>query len=100
MTLDIEQWWMRASAKGISVTTDTIITGIDGTDVLLMHHPTGREDRRQPDFLVLAIQQSPVDELYIACRDANLSVQRVGDCVTPRRAHAAVIDGQRVGESL
>ena len=100
VTLDIEQWWMRATAKAIAVTTDTLITGVDGSEALLMHHPTGREDRRRIDSLVLAIQQAPVDELYFACRAAGLSVHRVGDCVTPRRAHAAVIDGQRVGESL
>jgi len=27
-------------------------------------------------------------------------VHRVGDCLTPRRAHAAVIEGERVAVSL
>ena len=27
-------------------------------------------------------------------------VHRVGDCLAPRRAHAAVIEGERVGAAL
>jgi hypothetical protein len=27
-------------------------------------------------------------------------VERVGDCVAPRRAHAAVVDGERAGLAL
>ena len=42
-----------------------------------------------------------------ACRRAirkaeksGVTVERVGDCLAPRRAHAAVIDGERVGAAL
>jgi len=31
---------------------------------------------------------------------AAVEVHRVGDCVAPRRAHAAVIEGERIGGSL
>ena len=33
-------------------------------------------------------------------RDAGVTVDRAGDCLAPRRAHAAVIDGERIGSSL
>jgi 2,4-dienoyl-CoA reductase (NADPH2) len=100
MTLDYEQWCIRAAAKGIVQTTDTLVNGLDGADALLLHHPTGREERRTIDWLVLAVQQAPADELYWACREAGVVVHRVGDAVTPRRAHAAVLDGERVGASV
>ncbi|MCB0995122.1 MAG: mycofactocin system FadH/OYE family oxidoreductase 2 [Acidimicrobiales bacterium] len=100
VTLDLEQWWMRAENKGIVQTTDTLVNGLDGAEVLLMHHPTGAEARRTVDWLVLSVPPAPAEELYHQCRSAGRAVERVGDCVTPRRAHAAVLDGQRVGASL
>ena len=39
-------------------------------------------------------------ELLVALRDAGVTVDRAGDCLAPRRAHAAVIDGERIGSSL
>jgi 2,4-dienoyl-CoA reductase (NADPH2) len=41
-----------------------------------------------------------VEWLYRDLLAAGVSVQRVGDCVAPRRAHAAVIDGERVGAAV
>ena len=35
-----------------------------------------------------------------ALQDAGVTVSRVGDAVAPRRAHAAVIDGERIGSSF
>ena len=49
---------------------------------------------------MLSLQPAPADDLYLSCRAAGLVVERVGDCVAPRRAHAAVLDGQRIGSSL
>jgi 2,4-dienoyl-CoA reductase (NADPH2) len=102
VTLDLEQWWMRAEAKGIVQTTDTLVMGVtsDG-DVLaaqLVHHPTGRSETRVVDWIVLCVPAAPADELWRRCRDAGLVTHRAGDCVAPRRAHAAVVEGQRVGE--
>jgi 2,4-dienoyl-CoA reductase (NADPH2) len=70
ITLDLENWWIRASARGILQST------------------------------VLAVPPEPVDELYFALRAREVPVHRVGDAVAPRRAHAAVIDGERVGAAL
>ncbi len=100
ITLDMEQWRLRSAAKGIVSTTDTLVNGIDGRHLQLMHHPTGAADTREVDWLVLAVHQAPADELYHECRSAGRPVDRVGDAVVPRRAHAAVVDGERVGSSL
>jgi hypothetical protein len=50
--------------------------------------------------VVLAVPANPVEWLYNDLKAAGWNVQRVGDCVAPRRAHAAVIDGERIGASL
>ncbi len=100
ITLDMEGWRLRSAAKGIVATTDTLVNGVEGRTLQLMHHPTGATDTREVDWLVLAVHQAPADALYHECRAAGLEVDRVGDAVVPRRAHAAVIDGQRVGSGI
>jgi 2,4-dienoyl-CoA reductase (NADPH2) len=63
----------------------------------LLHHPTGTNTTRTPDWVVLAVAPNPVEGLYHELGATAISVERVGDCVAPRRAHAAVIEGARAG---
>jgi hypothetical protein len=100
ITLDMEQWWIRAGAKGIVQSTDLVPMGFDGTTLTLLHHPTGHHETRTPDWVVLAVPAAPDDALYRAMRSAGWGpdrLERIGDCVAPRRAHAAVVEGQRAG---
>ena len=97
VTLDMEQWWMRAGAKGIVQSTDLVPMGFDGTTLTLLHHPTGANVVRAPDWVVLAVPAAPDDALYLDLKAAGIPVERVGDCVAPRRAHAAVVEGERAG---
>jgi 2,4-dienoyl-CoA reductase (NADPH2) len=57
-------------------------------------------ETRQPDWIVLAVPADPVEWLYRDLKAAGWPVTRVGDCVAPRRAHAAVIEGERAGAAL
>lgn len=103
ITLDMENWWMRASAKGIVQTVERVAQGLDGLDgrlLQLLHHPTGAVETRSPDWIVLAVPGEPVDWLYRDLKAAGWNVSRIGDCVAPRRAHAAVVEGERVGAAL
>jgi len=106
ITLDMENWLIRAHAKGIVQSTDLVPMGLAGNELTLLHHPTGMNDTRTPDWVVLAVPPQPVEWLYhdlssnTALRDAGITVSRVGDAVAPRRAHAAVIDGERIGSSF
>jgi mycofactocin system FadH/OYE family oxidoreductase 2 len=100
ITLDMENWWMRAGAKGIVQSTDLVPMGLAGTELTLLHHPTGTNQTRHLDWLVLAIPANPVEWLYHDLVAAGVSVERVGDCVAPRRAHAAIVEGERAGASV
>ena len=110
ITLDMENWWLRATAKGITQTTDLVPMGMqpaDGADgesdrwtVNLLHHPTGSNVTRTPDWVVLAVPANPVEWLYHDLKGAGWSVERVGDCVAPRRAHSAIVEGERVGAAV
>ena len=91
---------MRASSKGIVQSTDLVPMGMDGGTLTLLHHPTGGEQTRRPDWVVLAVPPQPVEWLYTELRATGRAVTRVGDCVAPRRAHAAVVEGDRVGATL
>lgn len=100
ITLDMENWWMRASAKGIVQSTDLVPMGFAGNELTLLHHPTGQNRTRHVDWLVLAVPANPVEWLYNDLQAAGVSVERVGDCVAPRRAHAAVVEGERAGAGV
>jgi len=106
ITLDLETWNVRAHAKGIVQSVDLVPMGAavagDGEGVVLslQHHPTGTDQERSCDWVVCSVHQAPEDGLWRAARDAGLPVHRVGDCVAPRRAHAAVIEGHRVAVAL
>ena len=106
ITLDMENWLIRAHAKGIVQSTDLVPMGLAGNELTLLHHPTGTNNTRTPDWVVLAVPPQPVEWLYndlssnSALREAGITISRVGDAVAPRRAHAAVIDGERIGSSF
>jgi 2,4-dienoyl-CoA reductase (NADPH2) len=101
ITLDLETWNVKAHAKGIRQATDLVAMGVSGDVTLqLMHHPTGESLERECDWVVCAVHQRPEDELWHALADAPFEVHRIGDCLAPRRAHAAVIEGHRVAMAL
>ncbi|MDQ1361786.1 MAG: hypothetical protein QOJ44_2163 [Acidimicrobiaceae bacterium] len=105
ITLDMETWNVKAAAKGISQSTDLVPMGVaDGPDgavtLTLQHHPTGRDEVRLCDWVVCAVHQQPEDGLWRELQGSGFPLHRVGDCLAPRRAHAAVIEGHRVAVSL
>lgn len=102
ITLDLEGFNMRAAARRIVQSTDRVVMALEPGAVTLLHHPTGTTEQRPVDWVVLAGPPAPDDRLYRELREGApaLEVRRVGDCVAPRRAHAAVIEGERAGSSL
>jgi len=107
ITLDMETWNVKAHAKGIGQSVDLVPMGVgpdpSGPGVLelrLQHHPTGTDQVRACDWVVCAVHQQPEDDLWRALDGAPFEVHRIGDCLAPRRAHAAVLEGDRVAVAL
>ncbi len=106
VTLDMETWNVKAHDRGIVQSTDLVPMGVsrpgdEGPITLsLQHHPTGTDEERICDWVVCAVHQQAEDSLFHELRNEPFEVHRVGDCVSPRRAHAAVIEGQRVAVNL
>ena len=102
ITLDLEHWNVKAAAKGIGQFTDLVPMGWSDGSLTLLHHPTGQQRELACDWVVLAVAGQPVEWLYheLSAAIGGAKVHRIGDCVAPRRAHAAVIEGARIGELL
>ncbi len=113
ITLDLEMWNVKAHAKSIRQSVDLVPMGVraigaeadDGPEdtglvLTLQHHPTGTDHERTCDWVVCAVHQQPDDQLWRALKHAAFPVLRVGDCLAPRRAHAAVVEGHRAAVSL
>ena len=101
ITLDLEHWNVQAAAKGIEQRTDLVPMGWSDGVLQVMHHPTGQNLEIACDWVVLAVPAQPVEALYLELAGrARPEVHRIGDCVAPRRAHAAVVEGERVGALL
>ena len=76
------------------------MTGTGRPVVRLLHHPTGTELDRVVDWVVAAVPAEPADELWHALAGSGVEVHRIGDCLAPRRAHAATVEGERVAVAL
>jgi len=99
-TLDMENWNRRAARAGIEQMTDLVVMGLTDEGVSVLHHPTGAQSVIPADWVVMDLTPRAEDGLYRQLRGAGRHPHRVGDCLAPRRAHAAVIDGDRVGSLL
>jgi mycofactocin system FadH/OYE family oxidoreductase 2 len=100
LTLDLEHWNVAAAARGIDQRTELVPVGMAGDQVVLLHHPTGGQVLLGADWVVSASPPEPSQSLYFELKSRGVRVWRAGDCVAPRRAHAAVVEGERVGAAL
>ena len=100
ITLDMENFLTRAAAKSIILTTDSVVMGWNGTHLSVLHHVSNTMHELATDWVVLAVAPRAADELYFELLAQGVTVHRVGDCVAPRRIHAAVIEGDRIGAAL
>lgn len=101
ITLDLETWHRRARKKGIKMHPhiatleigDHVVKGIN-------HYANLPFEIGGVDTVVLVVPDEPNDELYHALKGKVSELHRVGDCVAPRLAHAAVIEGHRAGRAI
>lgn len=107
VTLDMERWQQRAHRAGIEQWTDVAVSGVADAAgrlrVTLDNHLSGVTLTEVFDWLVCASHQEPCDELWKVLTHSGstpFEVYRIGDAVTPRRSHAAVIEGHRVAAAL
>ncbi|MGI5126014.1 mycofactocin system FadH/OYE family oxidoreductase 2 [Pseudonocardia sp. CA-107938] len=100
-TLDSELFHRRARSAGITLSEELAIlsatTAGDRVRLELLRHTRGTTLARTYDWVVCAVPAAPADTLWAPLRDAGVAAHRIGDCLAPRRADAAIRDGERVG---
>ena len=102
-TLELPRWRARAAQLGIRLTPEQLVERVTGgarLTISLLHHPTGTGRTAVADWIVVAAHAEPADELWRELRASGIELHRIGDCRAPRRADAAVREGERVGALL
>ena len=101
ITLDLENWYRRARKLGIVCIPDTSVLGVADGVVNAIHNYSGAPRPFEGfDTIALAIPRAANSALYRELKGAAREVYRIGDCVAPRRAHAAILDGDRIGRMV
>ena len=66
-----------------------------------LHNYSGQIVQFPPaDTIVLAIHRRADSRLYAELKGRVPDLHRIGDCVAPRRAHAAIIEGEKAGRAV
>lgn len=101
VTLDLENWYRRARALGIRCTPNiSVLSASDGV-VTAIHNYSGEVlSFPRVDTIVLAVQRRAESGLYFALKGKVAELHRIGDALAPRRAHAAIVEGERAGRAL
>ena len=91
------------SGKGVKITTDTMVDGVEGRTVKLVHvYGGGTETREGIDTIVVVGDAVSEDHLgrELEVAEAGYRVISVGDCVAPRHLDMAVLEGHRAGRAV
>ena len=101
VTLDIELWYRRALARGMRLTANCFLAGLEPKSATIINNYTGQP--RQLENLALAVMVTPQtahDGVYQQLQGKVKQLYRVGDCVAPRRVEHAILDGERAARAL
>ena len=101
VTLDLENWYRQARRLGIRCTPNHSVLSIEEGVVTALHNYSGQIVRfPEVDTVVLAIHRRANCRLYTALKGQVADLHRIGDCLAPRRAHAAIIEGEKAGRAV
>jgi len=101
VTLDLENWYYRARRLGVVCTPNMSVLSAEGGVVTAIHNYSGQIITfDKVDTIVLAVPRVADSGLYHALKPRVAELHRIGDAVAPRRAHAAIIEGERAGRAL
>jgi mycofactocin system FadH/OYE family oxidoreductase 2 len=101
VTLDLENWYRQARRLGITCTPNHSVLSIEDNVVMALHNYSGQIVHfPKVDTVVLAIHRKADCRLYTALKGRVTELHRIGDCVAPRRAHAAIIEGEKAGRAV
>ena len=90
----------RFASAGGELLPDTVVDAWSGGRAELHSTLTGATTRHRFDWLVVAETAVARVELAGDLAAAGITHHMIGDCVAPRRASLAILDGRRIGRAL
>lgn len=101
VTLDLENWYRQARRLGIKCTPNHSVLSINQGVVTALHNYSGQTVTfPKVDTVVLAIHRKADSSLYEVLKGKVSELHRIGDCQAPRRAHAAIIEGEKAARAI
>jgi len=99
-TLDWPWVMPRVAAAGVQLRTSTFVESIGQGQAMLRSALGGAPEPIAADTVVLSMMRESEDGLYHQLKALGLKVRRVGDCVAPREADDAVLEGFREAHAI
>jgi 2,4-dienoyl-CoA reductase-like NADH-dependent reductase (Old Yellow Enzyme family)/thioredoxin reductase len=100
-TLDMPFLLQRLFAKGLTCRMNTRVTSVQDRAVRTIDLYSGTESTlADVDTVVRAALPRANDGLYFALKKEFTSVQRIGDCVAPRKLDHAIYEGALAGREM
>lgn len=91
----------RLKENGVDVRTLTFIKEISGRTVVTLGLLSFQEEKIEDvETVVLITGALPNDDLYTSMKERVPEFYRIGDCLSPRKADAAIFDGHKIGRLL
>ena len=87
-------------ALGVPVTPYVRLFGADRDTVYFQHVITGEAVECSAETLVLCSGHASASDLFDEFNGEARNIHAIGDCLSPRTAEEAVLEGLRVGASL
>ncbi|WP_201732359.1 mycofactocin system FadH/OYE family oxidoreductase 2 [Acidithrix sp. C25] len=100
VTLDLELWRASMAGRNITFLRNTLGTHVAQKTLGTLNHIIGKTDSIYGDHLFLATHRRSNNELYHHALQAKIPAIAIGDALSPRRAHSAILEGQRAPQSL
>lgn len=99
-TLDWPWVMPRVAEAGVRLRTSTFVESIGQGQAVLRSALGGAPEPIAADTVVLSMMRESEDGLYHQLKARGLKVRRVGDCVAPREADDAVLEGFREAHAI
>ncbi len=85
--------------RGVNLLTGTEVVRIQERGVLVMNRDSG-EQLLEADYVTTATGMKSDDSLYQALLPLGIPIHRIGDCLEPRSAKAAILEGALIGRKI
>ena len=89
----------RLKSRGVTILTRTKLKEVKDEGVIVADNK-GRETFLEADRVVVAVGNKPNNALYELIKSKGYEVHRIGDCLEPRSAKAAIYEGAVLGRSI